>query len=100
LQIRFIEALEKLLARQVHPKAANGGKLSGNVKAEYSPGSFRCTDIMCVDEILDLIEVVFSGVNDRVLSAVRALEEVFPHIHKDANSQGDTYVNMTIHKVS
>jgi len=88
----------KILARQVYRKAADGGKLPHNFEVEYSPGSFRSADITCVDKVLDLIHIVLSGVINRVLSGVGSIEEIFIQIHNDANSKGDIYVNMTIHK--
>jgi hypothetical protein len=74
--------LVKILARQVNKKAAIIGKFSSNYNAEYSLGSFRSTDIMHIDEMVDLIYMILSKVNNCVLSAVGLFDTIFIQIHK------------------
>jgi hypothetical protein len=84
----------------VYRKAINIGKFSCNCKAEYSPGGFRSANIMHVDEIVDYIDTVLSGVGNCILSTVGSFDVILIEIDKNFNSDGDIHINMTIYKFS
>jgi len=100
MQIRFVKALGEPFGHVCIQEAPNASKRSHNFEAKYTPVSCRSTVISCVDEVLHFIDMIYSGVNDRALSAVGAVEEIFIQIHQEGNSQGDIYISMAIHKFS